>query len=146
MTIRIAEAEWNGALKEGVGRLQLGSGVFAGAYSFPSRFENGPGTNPEELIAAAHAGCFSMALAALLEKQGIRGVRIRTTAKVHLGFTAVGPTLTRIDIETEGEGAGLDQESFAQFAETAKLGCLVSRALAAVPDIRLKASLLAVTA
>ena len=141
MTIRIADAKWTGSLKEGAGRVKLGSGVFEGAYSFPSRFENGPGTNPEELIAAAHAGCFSMALAALLEKEGFAGVRIHTTAKVHLGFTAAGPTLTRIDLETEGEAPGLDQAGFERYAETAKQGCLVSRALAAVSDIRLRASL-----
>jgi osmotically inducible protein OsmC len=141
MTIRIANAEWNGSLKQGGGRLKLGSGVFEGAYSFPSRFDNGPGTNPEELIAAAHAGCFSMALASLLEKEGVSGVRIHTTAKVHLSFTQAGPTLTRIDLETEGEGHGLDQARFEQYAETAKQGCLVSRALAAVADIRLTASL-----
>src|SRR4051812_23846553 len=141
MTIREADAHWAGSLKEGAGRLKLGSGVFEGVYSFPSRFENGPGTNPEELIAAAHAGCFTMALASLLEKQGFSGVHIHTTAKVHLGFTEAGPTLTRIDLETAGEGRGLDQARFEQYAEAAKRGCLVSRALAAVSDIRLRASL-----
>src|SRR5258706_15656298 len=120
MTIRIADAQWNGSLKQGAGRVKLGSGVFEGAYSFPSRFENGPGTNPEELIAAAHAACFSMALAALLEKQGVAGVRIHTTAKVHFGLTEAGPTLTRIDLETEGEAPSLDRASFAHYAETAK--------------------------
>src|SRR3982751_6834113 len=103
MTIREAEAHWAGSLKQGAGRLRLGSGVFEGAYSFPSRFENGPGTNPEELIGAAHAACFSMALTFLLEKQGHPAVRIDTVAKVHLGISAAGPTITRIDLETEGD-------------------------------------------
>ncbi|WP_318012944.1 OsmC family peroxiredoxin [Mesorhizobium sp. ESP7-2] len=85
MTIRDASAEWQGTLKEGSGRLRLGSGVFEGAYSFPSRFENGPGTNPEELIAAAHAGCFSMALTAIIGSEGHIPSDIHTIAKVHLG-------------------------------------------------------------
>jgi osmotically inducible protein OsmC len=139
MTIRTAQAEWHGSLKTGSGRVRLGSGIFEGAYSFPSRFENGPGTNPEELIAAAHAACFSMALCSLLEKHGFPTPRIRTEAKVHLGLTPAGPTLTRIDLATEGDVPGLDPVGFAHHAETAKQGCLVSRALAAVPDIRLTA-------
>jgi osmotically inducible protein OsmC len=141
MTIRTARATWNRTLKGGAGSVKLGSGVFEGAYSFPSRFENGPGTNPEELIAAAHAACFSMALSSLLEKQGHPAVRIDTVAKVHLGITAAGPTLTRIDLETEGDVPGLDDAGFARHAEAAKKGCLVSRALAAVSDIRLQARL-----
>ena len=111
MTIREASAEWQGALKEGSGRLRLGSGVFEGAYSFPSRFENGPGTNPEELIAAAHAGCFSMALSAILGREGHIPRNIRTTAKVHLGATAAGPTITRIELETQAEVADSGQRS-----------------------------------
>ena len=90
MTIREASAEWQGTLKDGAGRLRLGSGVFEGAYSFPSRFESGPGTNQEELIAAAHAGCFSMALTAILGRDGHVARSIRTAAKVHLGATAAG--------------------------------------------------------
>jgi osmotically inducible protein OsmC len=143
MTIRNAEAEWQGSLKTGAGRVKLGSGAFEGAYSFPSRFENGPGTNPEELIAAAYAACFSMALCALLEREGFAAPRIRTVAKVHLGLTPAGPTLTRIDLATEGAVAGLYADDFARHAETAKHGCLVSRALATVPDIRLQATLVA---
>ena len=90
MTIREASAKWQGTLKEGSGRMKLGSGVFEGAYSFPSRFENGPGTNPEELIAAAHAGCFSMALSAILGTAHHIPASISTVAKVHLGATVVG--------------------------------------------------------
>ncbi|TIQ20368.1 MAG: OsmC family protein [Mesorhizobium sp.] len=146
MTIREAEAQWQGSLKEGSGRLRLGSGVFEGAYSFPSRFENGPGTNPEELIAAAHAGCFSMALSAILGSGGHIPVRIHTVAKVHLGTSTAGPTLTRIDLETEAEVPGLTPEEFQRLAQSAKATCLVSRALAGVADIRLKADLVVAAA
>ncbi|WP_192246211.1 OsmC family protein [Mesorhizobium silamurunense] len=142
MTIRDASAEWQGTLKEGSGRLRLGSGVFEGAYSFPSRFENGPGTNPEELIAAAHAGCFSMALSAILGREGHVPAGIHTVAKVHLGATTAGPTITRIELETEASVAGLAANDFERLAQTAKSACLVSRALAGVAAITLKASLI----
>ncbi|KQU79492.1 peroxiredoxin [Mesorhizobium sp. Root102] len=141
MTIREASAEWQGTLKEGSGRLRLGSGVFEGAYSFPSRFENGPGTNPEELIGAAHAGCFSMALSAILGNANHVPTSISTVARVHLGATAAGPTITRIELETEAEVAGLAEDEFARLAQSAKAGCLVSRALAGVSQITLKATL-----
>ncbi|PTE07245.1 OsmC family protein [Mesorhizobium helmanticense] len=141
MTVREALAEWQGTLKEGSGRLRLGSGVFEGAYSFPSRFENGPGTNPEELIAAAHAGCFSMALTAILGRDGHVAQNIRTIAKVHLGAAEAGPAITRIELETEAEIVDLAEDEFQRLAQSAKAGCLVSRALAGVPRITLKASL-----
>src|SRR5215813_2335319 len=128
--LRTAEADWKGNLKEGNGTMKLGSGAYQGAYSFKSRFESGPGTNPEELIAAAHAGCFTMALSYALGNAGLVPVGIRTRAKVHLGASAAGPTITRIELETEGEVAGLGQGEFLGFAEAAKKGCLVSRALA----------------
>ncbi|RUW86988.1 OsmC family protein [Mesorhizobium sp. M7A.F.Ca.US.010.02.1.1] len=140
MTISEASAKWQGTLKEGSGRLRLGSGVFEGAYSFPSRFENGPGTNPEELIAAAHAGCFSMALSAILGNANHVPTSISTVAKVHLGATAAGPTITRIELETEAEVAGLAEDEFERLAQSAKAGCLVSRALAGVSQITLKAT------
>jgi osmotically inducible protein OsmC len=143
MTIREASAQWQGTLKEGSGRLRLGSGVFEGAYSFPSRFENGPGTNPEELIAAAHAGCFSMALTAILGAEGHTAENIHTIAKVHLGATTAGPTLTRIELETQARVAGISAEDFERLAQKAKATCLVSRALAGVATITLKASLAA---
>ena len=146
MTIREAQAEWQGTLKEGAGRLRLGSGVFEGAYSFPSRFENGPGTNPEELIAAAHAGCFSMALTFILGQDDHVARSIRTVAKVHLGATAAGPTITRIDLETQADIPGLEPAEFQRMAETAKTTCLVSRALAGVTTIALKAELVATAA
>jgi osmotically inducible protein OsmC len=141
MTIRESEARWRGSLKEGSGRVRLGSGVFEGGYSFPSRFENGAGTNPEELIAAAHAACFSMALTAILAEAGFTPTLIRTVAKTHLGFTEAGATLTQIDIETEGDVPGIDGAGFQQHAEAAKTRCLVSRALAGVPAMTLKARL-----
>jgi osmotically inducible protein OsmC len=141
MIIRESQAVWHGSLKEGSGRLKLGSGVFEGAYSFPSRFESAPGTNPEELIAAAHAGCFTMALTYALGNAGHTPQLIRTRARVHLGTTAAGPTITRIELETEGEIAGLGDREFHAFAEAAKKGCLVSRALAGVPDITVTATL-----
>jgi osmotically inducible protein OsmC len=146
MTIREAQAEWQGTLKEGAGRLRLGSGIFEGAYSFPSRFESGPGTNPEELIAAAHAGCFSMALTFILGQEGHVARTIRTTAKVHLGATTAGPTITRIELETQADIPGLEPAEFQRMAETAKTTCLVSRALAGVKTIALKAELVATAA
>jgi lipoyl-dependent peroxiredoxin len=141
MAVRQANAEWKGTLKEGAGEMALGSGAFKGPFSFVSRFENGSGTNPEELLGAAHAGCFSMALAAGLGRAGITPTSIRTNAKVHLGATDAGPTITRIDLEVEGEVPGIDQATFQQHAEAAKKGCVVSRALGGVKDITLNARL-----
>ena len=141
MAVRGASAEWKGSLKEGAGSMRLGSGAFEGPYSFGSRFENGNGTNPEELIGAAHAGCFSMALAAALGRAGHTPTSIRTTSKVHLGTTDAGPTITQIDLEVEGEVPGLDDASFQAVAESARKGCVVSRALAGVPTITVKATL-----
>lgn len=142
MTIREASAQWQGTLKEGAGRLRLGSGVFEGACSFPSRFESGRGTNPEELIAAAHASCFSMALTAILGAEGHTVNSIHTIAKVHLGVTTAGPTITRIELETEAR-ASISVEDFERLAQKAKAACLVSRALAGVAAITLKARLAA---
>ncbi|WP_206533146.1 OsmC family peroxiredoxin, partial [Mesorhizobium sp. M7A.F.Ca.CA.001.15.1.1] len=120
-------------------------GAFEDAYSFPSRFENGPGTNPEELIAAAHAGCFSMALSAMLGNANHVPTSISTVAKLHLGATAAGPTITRIELETEAEVAGLAEDEFERLAQSAKAGCLVSRALGGVSQITLKATLVEAT-
>jgi osmotically inducible protein OsmC len=138
--IRTSKAQWNGSLKEGSGTVALGSGAFEGAYSFPSRFENGAGTNPEELIAAAHAGCFSMALSAELGKAGHTVTRVSTEAKVHLEKGDAGFSITRIDLVTEAEVPGIDAATFQQHAEGAKKGCPVSRALSAV-EITLDATL-----
>jgi osmotically inducible protein OsmC len=142
MAVRQAEADWNGSLKDGAGRMRLGGGAFEGPYSFPSRFENGSGTNPEELIGAAHAGCFSMALSAGLGRAGLTPKRIHTVAKVHLGTSGAGPTITQIDLEVEGEVPGLDAAAFQQHAEEAKKNCVVSRALSGVSNMTLKATLL----
>lgn len=141
MAIRQSDAEWRGDLKSGSGTMRLGSGAFEGAYSFPSRFENGAGTNPEELIAAAHAGCFSMALSAALSQAGHPPTRIHTTAKVHLDQAGGGFAITRIALDCEAEVPGLDAAAFAQQADGAKVNCPVSKALAGT-EITLSAKLL----
>lgn len=140
MAIRKANAVWEGSLKEGKGSMKLGSGAFEGAYSFLSRFEEGAGTNPEELIGAAHAGCFSMALSAGLGEGGYTPTRISTEAKVHMTMGEGGPTISTIELNTEGEVPGMDEETFRDYAEKAKSGCPVSRALAGV-EIKLNARL-----
>lgn len=140
MPARRANAVWEGGLKDGKGRMRLGSGAYEGAYSFSSRFEEGAGTNPEELIGAAHAGCFSMALAAGLEKAGLRPRRIQTEARVHLEKAAEGFRIGRIELQTEGDVPGLDDKKFREHAENAKKGCPVSKALAGV-EITLDAKL-----
>lgn len=140
MPVRSSEALWEGKLKDGKGSIKLGSGAFEGNYSFASRFEQGRGTNPEELIAAAHAGCFSMALAYNLEQQGYIPERIHTIAKVHIEKTDSGFKITTIELETEGKVPGADEESFIEQAQVTKLSCPVSQALAGT-NIKLKAKL-----
>ena len=140
MAIRTARAQWEGTLQEGRGKMALGSGAFEGAYSFASRFEEGTGTNPEELIGAAHAGCFSMAFAAALGKANFTPTRVATTAKVHLMKGAEGFSITAIDLETEAQVPGIDPAKFQEIAEGAKKGCPVSRALGGT-EIRLNARL-----
>lgn len=139
MPVRSAQAEWNGTLKEGNGTMALNSGAYQGPYTYASRFEDGPGTNPEELIGAAHAGCFSMFLSALLTNAGYPPTRIRTTARVHI---AAGPTITTIELDTEAEVPNVDEATFQEKAAAAKAGCPVSKALASV-DIKLNARLVA---
>jgi lipoyl-dependent peroxiredoxin len=141
MATRNGSAEWRGDLRSGEGDLTVGDGVFKGAYSFSSRFEEGEGTNPEELIAGAHAACFSMALANMMAEHGHPADSVRTQARVHLRQTDAGPTIQRIDLETEGRVPGIDQEHFAEHAEEAKQACPVSRALAGVEEINLTARL-----
>lgn len=138
MTVRTSSAEWKGTLKEGSGTMRLGSAAYEGPYTFASRFESGAGTNPEELIGAAHAGCYSMFLAALLAKAGFTPKRIHTTAAVHLGE---GPAIDLIELATEAEVPGLSAPDFQRHAEAAKQGCPVSKALAG-PRIVLNARLL----
>jgi osmotically inducible protein OsmC len=141
MATRTASAVWEGGLKDGKGKMKLGSGAYEGPYSFASRFEQGPGTNPEELIAAAHAGCFSMALSAGLGKSGFSPKRIQTSAKAHLEKVGEGFKITKIELQTEAEIPGIDQQKFMEHAEGAKKGCPVSQALAGT-EIILNAKLI----
>lgn len=133
MLVRKAEAQWEGYLKQGRGTVKLGSGAFEGTYSFGSRFEQAPGTNPEELIAAAHAGCFSMALSMILEQAKYKAERIHTTARVSIDKVGEGFKITAIELDTEGTVPGIDAETFREKAEAAKQGCPVSVALSSVP-------------
>jgi len=137
MAIRSSSAEWKGTLKEGAGTMRVGSGAYEGPYTHASRFESGPGTNPEELIGAALAGCFSMFLASLLTNAGYPPVRVATTARVHLG---AGPTITLIELTTQAEVPGISEADFQEHAEAAKMRCPVSKALAG-PEIKLQAEL-----
>lgn len=133
MPARIAEATWEGTLQEGNGSVKLGSGAYEGPFTFQSRFGEDPMTNPEELLGAAHAGCFTMALGAMLSRQGHTVNRIHTTAKVHLEKNDAGFAISRIDLTTEGSIDGIDDAAFKQAAETTKETCIVSKALSAVP-------------
>jgi lipoyl-dependent peroxiredoxin len=128
MAVRTGEAVWNGNLKEGKGNVKFGS--FAGPYSFTSRFEDGQGTNPEELIAAAHAACFSMAFSHALSEAGHPPKQVRTTAKVHLVKGEGGFSIPQIDLVTEGQIPGIDGKAFHEIAEKAKANCPVSKVLA----------------
>jgi lipoyl-dependent peroxiredoxin len=130
---RKAQAQWNGDLKAGKGEMSLGSGAFKGAYSFGTRFEGAPGTNPEELIGAAHAGCFSMALSAALGKAGFTPKSVRTNATVTLDKVGEGFQITRIDLDTEASIPGIDDAKFQEIAKGAKENCPVSKALASTP-------------
>ena len=142
MIVRKSTAVWQGSLKEGKGRVSLGSGAFTGAYSFGSRFENGTGTNPEELIGAAHAGCFSMALSGALTQAGFPPSEIATEARISMDKTPEGFSITRSDLVTEADVPGIDPALFAKLAEEAKKGCPVSRALKSI-EITLQATLVA---
>jgi lipoyl-dependent peroxiredoxin len=139
--IRTSDAEWKGNLKEGSGTMKLGSGAYEGQYSFKSRFEDGKGTNPEELIAAAHAGCFSMALSNNLATAGHTPERVHTVAKVDFGRDDKGPLIQKIELVCEVKAPGLDQAKLEEIGKKAKEGCPVSRALAAVPSITLSIKL-----
>src|SRR3954470_15070241 len=140
MATRTGSAVWEGTLKGGKGNLKLGSGAYEGAYSFSSRFEEGQGTNPEELIGAAEAACFSMALSSNLEKAGHPAKRINTTATVKLEMVDGAPKITSIDLKTDAEVPGIDQTKFQEVAEQTKKGCPVSKALTGT-QINLNASL-----
>src|SRR5207344_1788549 len=127
MPARNASAVWNGDLKSGKGTMRLGSGAFEGPFSFASRFEEGTGTNPEELAGAAHAGCFSMAFANELSKAGFVPTRVATTAKVHLEKGDAGFGISHIDLATEAQVPGIDNAKFQEIAEAAKKGCPISK-------------------
>jgi osmotically inducible protein OsmC len=130
MPVRTSEAAWEGDLKSGKGTVKLGSGAYSGPYSFQSRFESGTGTNPEELIAAAHAGCFSMALSHALAQAGFTPKRVHTLAKVSLEKSGDGFAIPRIELDLDADVPGIDEATFRQHAEQAKAGCPVSKVLA----------------
>src|SRR5512135_1497005 len=133
MPARTANAVWEGDLRGGRGRMMFGGGAWEGQYSFVSRFEEGPGTNPEELVAAAHAGCFSMALSADLGGAGHSPRSVSTRATVTVEKVGAGFKITLIELETEADVPGIDQAAFQKIAEGTKTGCPVSQALSAVP-------------
>ena len=141
MPQRKASARWDGSLTEGNGRMQLATGSYDGPYSFQSRFEEGDGTNPEELIAGAHAGCFSMALSGDLGKAGHSAESVETEAIVHLEKGGEGFGITRIELHTRARVPGIEADEFQRIAEGAKRGCPISRALAAVDTIEVHAEL-----
>jgi osmotically inducible protein OsmC len=141
MPTRRADAEWTGDGPNGQGKMRLGSGAFEGSYSFKSRMEDGPGTNPEELLGAAHAGCFSMALSFALTKAGTPPEHIHTKAEVHFGPKDGGFAISRIDLHTEAKVPGVDAAQFEESAQGAKKGCPVSQALTGV-EITLQAKLI----
>jgi osmotically inducible protein OsmC len=141
MPTRSGSATWRGDLQGGDGDLRVGDGVFEGAYSFRSRFEEGEGTNPEELIAAAHAACFAMAFSNTLASEGHVPESVEARARVVLKEVDGAPTLARIELTAEGSVPGIDDGDYQRLAEQAKSECPVSRALAGVPEIRLEATL-----
>ncbi|GAA0810843.1 OsmC family protein [Spirilliplanes yamanashiensis] len=141
MPIRSASARWEGNLTEGTGTVRTGKGGLSGNYSFKSRFEEGEGTNPEELIAAAHAGCFSMAFSKGLADAGFTPTSVETTAQVHLDKTDAGMTVTRIALESVGDVPGIDAADFQKIADGAKENCPISRLLSPGAEISLNARL-----
>ena len=140
MSTSTAQSRWEGSLKEGKGTMKTGTGSFEGPFTYASRFESGPGATPEELIGAAHSGCYSMYLSALLTNDGITPTSIVTDAKVTIGEVDGAPTITKIELSCEAEIPGIDEAAFKEKAEAAKKGCPVSKALAG-PEITLTAKL-----
>jgi len=139
MSVRKAKSEWNGTLKDGKGTMNFSN--YSGPFTFKSRFEEGTGTNPEELVGAAHSGCYSMFLAALISGEGLNPESVETTAKVHLGKDDAGPVITTIELDSQVKCDGLSQEKFEELATAAKAGCPISR-LVAPTEVKLKAVLL----
>jgi osmotically inducible protein OsmC len=140
MPVRTAESVWEGNLRDGRGTMKMASGAYEGDYSWTSRFEEGAGTNPEELIAAAHSGCFSMAFSGDLGKAGFSPRRVHTTARVHVDKVESGWKITTIELDTEGDVPGIDEAKFQEIAEGAKKGCPVSQ-LVTGANIKLTARL-----
>ncbi len=139
--IRSANAEWNGTLKEGTGHMKTGTGAIDQPFSFKTRMGDGnTGTNPEELIGAAHAGCFSMQFSAMLEHAGYPADSVKTEAKVHFGPVDGGFAISKIELTTQGKVPGIAAEQFQSIANEAKVSCPVSKALSAT-EITLSASL-----
>lgn len=136
-----ANAAWEGTLKEGRGQFAAASGAFKGPYTFKTRFEGAAGTNPEELLAAAEAACFSMALSGALEKAGTPPTRLETTAACTIEFVDGGPKITKMELTVRGTVAGIDQAAFSKAAQETKAACPVSRALAGIPSITVAATL-----
>jgi len=141
MTVNTAKAEWQGDLKSGKGEVALGNGAFKGQYSFKSRFEDGVGTNPEELIAAAHAACFSMAFSHQLAEAGFPVKSLHTEARATLGKVDDGFAITQIELITDADVPGVSEAKFQELGEKAKAGCPISKALAGVKTITLNAKL-----
>lgn len=136
-----ASAVWEGKLRDGKGTFKAASSAFNGPYTFATRFEGKPGTNPEELIAAAHAACLSMALSAGLERAGKPATRIETTAACTMEIVDGNPKITKMELRVRGKVSGLDQAGFQKAAQEAKAGCPVSKALTGIPQITLDATL-----
>lgn len=141
MAKRNATARWDGTLKEGDGRMAFGSGAFEGRYSFSSRFEEGEGTNPEELVGAAHAGCFTMFLSGVLTEAGHEPESLETQAAVHIRQGDDGPEIPRIELRVRGSVPGVSADEFTRHAQTAKENCPVSKALAGVGEVTVDAEL-----
>ena len=141
MPTRTSDAQWSGDLKTGRGEMKIGHGSYTGPFSYQSRMEAGSGTNPEELLAAAHAGCFSMAFSAMLSGNGHVPDKVHTIAAVTFGPVEGGFAITKIALTTEAHVPGIDAEKFQKIAHEAKAGCPVSKALAAVKEITLEAKL-----
>lgn len=135
-----ATAEWKGDIPSGSGTFTAGDSL-SGEYSFKSRFEDGPGANPEQMIAGAHASCYSMALTNVLGEKGATVESVKTDAKVTLRLLEEGPTITKIELSTVGRVTGVDEAGFQEAAEAAKVGCPISKALTGVPEITLEATL-----
>ncbi|HEX2084403.1 MAG TPA: OsmC family protein [Solirubrobacteraceae bacterium] len=141
MATRNGSAVWRGDLQGGEGRITVGNGVHEGPYSFKSRFEDGEGTNPEELIAAANAGCFTMALSLMLGNEGHQPEELETHARAILRNVDGAPTITGMELKTRGRVPGIDQETFERLAEQAKTDCVISRALAGIDEFTVEATL-----